>query len=196
MSRHFRSVLLELLDTRQACKCPSFLPTFCLKVTLSSKLKDRPAVSPGCAWRLRVVSHWPSEAVAVVSHPWRQWLICGCVAGQFYVMMSPQDVLQAGQRTIAPRTGVAPRLVEQTRSSRDDRRRATHNEGWELKISEVMELGSFEFPVQWGCRSEAIVLSFFVLQLSDGAGIKSTVGLCSCPSWYLTVPWTQLKPAR
>ena len=47
--------------------------------------------------------------------------------GQFYVMMSPQDVLQ-GQRSIAPRTGVAPRLMEQTRSTRDDRRRATHNE--------------------------------------------------------------------
>ncbi|KAK2176540.1 hypothetical protein NP493_657g01010 [Ridgeia piscesae] len=48
-------------------------------------------------------------------------------AGQFYVMMSPQDVLQGGQRTIAPRTGIAPR-IEGTRSTRDDRRRATHNE--------------------------------------------------------------------
>ncbi|KAL8594261.1 hypothetical protein ACOMHN_044205 [Nucella lapillus] len=48
-------------------------------------------------------------------------------AGQFYVMMSPQDVLQNSQRTIAPRTSYSPKL--EGRSSRDDRRRATHNEG-------------------------------------------------------------------
>ncbi len=48
--------------------------------------------------------------------------------GQFYVMMSPQDVLQAGQRTIAPRTGITPR-IEGARTTRDERRRATHNEG-------------------------------------------------------------------
>ena len=42
------------------------------------------------------------------------------------MMMSPQDVLQ-GQRNIAPRTGFTPKL--EGRSSRDDRRRATHNEG-------------------------------------------------------------------
>ncbi|KAK3782453.1 hypothetical protein RRG08_025475 [Elysia crispata] len=46
--------------------------------------------------------------------------------GQFYVMMSPQDVLQ-GQRQIAPRTSFSPKL-EGGRSARDDRRRATHNE--------------------------------------------------------------------
>ncbi|CAG5123977.1 unnamed protein product [Candidula unifasciata] len=46
--------------------------------------------------------------------------------GQFYVMMSPQDVLQ-GQRQIAPRTSFSPKL-EGVRSVRDDRRRATHNE--------------------------------------------------------------------
>ena len=44
------------------------------------------------------------------------------------MMMSPQDVLQAGQRSIAPRTGISPR-VEGGRSTRDERRRATHNEG-------------------------------------------------------------------
>ena len=44
-------------------------------------------------------------------------------------MMSPQEVLQAGQRTIAPRTGIPSRVVEASRTSRDDRRRATHNEG-------------------------------------------------------------------
>ncbi|XP_053408136.1 upstream stimulatory factor 2-like isoform X2 [Mercenaria mercenaria] len=46
--------------------------------------------------------------------------------GQFYVMMSPQDVLQ-GQRNIAPRTNFQPK-IEGGRTSRDDRRRATHNE--------------------------------------------------------------------
>jgi len=51
-----------------------------------------------------------------------------CVfAGQFYVMMSPQDVLQ-GQRNIAPRNTFQPKM-EGGRTSRDDRRRATHNEG-------------------------------------------------------------------
>ncbi|XP_014785091.1 upstream stimulatory factor 2 [Octopus bimaculoides] len=45
--------------------------------------------------------------------------------GQFYVMMSPQDVLQS-QRNIAPRTNYSPKL--DGRSTRDDRRRATHNE--------------------------------------------------------------------
>ncbi|XP_041373071.1 upstream stimulatory factor 2-like isoform X2 [Gigantopelta aegis] len=45
--------------------------------------------------------------------------------GQFYVMMSPQDVLQ-GQRNIAPRTSFSPKI--EGRSTRDDRRRATHNE--------------------------------------------------------------------
>ena len=42
-------------------------------------------------------------------------------------MMSPQDVLQ-GQRQIAPRTSFSPK-IEGGRSTRDDRRRATHNEG-------------------------------------------------------------------
>ncbi|XP_059172146.1 upstream stimulatory factor 2-like isoform X2 [Physella acuta] len=48
--------------------------------------------------------------------------------GQFYVMMSPQDVLQ-GQRQIAPRTSFSPKLEGGgIRTARDDRRRATHNE--------------------------------------------------------------------
>ena len=48
--------------------------------------------------------------------------------GQFYVMMSPQEVLQ-GQRTIAPRTHTIASRTEGGRSNRDERRRATHNEG-------------------------------------------------------------------
>ncbi|CAG2237795.1 USF [Mytilus edulis] len=54
--------------------------------------------------------------------------------GQFYVMMSPQEVLQ-GQRNIAPRTGFATPKVEGARSGRDDRRRATHNE---VQLSKVV----------------------------------------------------------
>ncbi|KAG7478564.1 Upstream stimulatory factor 1 [Solea senegalensis] len=45
--------------------------------------------------------------------------------GQLYVMMSPQEVLTSNQRTIAPRT--QPKQ-EAPRGSRDDKRRAQHNE--------------------------------------------------------------------
>lgn len=49
--------------------------------------------------------------------------------GQFYVMMSPQDVLQnqAASRSIAPRAAFSPKM-ETGRATRDDRKRATHNE--------------------------------------------------------------------
>uniref|UniRef100_A0A0B6ZTF2 BHLH domain-containing protein n=1 Tax=Arion vulgaris TaxID=1028688 RepID=A0A0B6ZTF2_9EUPU len=60
---------------------------------------------------------------AVIQNPFSNG---GSPTGQFYVMMSPQDVLQ-GQRQIAPRTSFSPKL-EGARSARDDRRRATHNE--------------------------------------------------------------------
>uniref|UniRef100_A0A8C9JUM3 Upstream transcription factor 2, c-fos interacting n=1 Tax=Panthera tigris altaica TaxID=74533 RepID=A0A8C9JUM3_PANTA len=50
--------------------------------------------------------------------------------GQFYVMMTPQDVLQTGtQRTIAPRTHPYSPKIDGTRTPRDERRRAQHNEG-------------------------------------------------------------------
>ncbi|XP_050415467.1 upstream stimulatory factor 2 isoform X2 [Patella vulgata] len=65
--------------------------------------------------------------------------------GQFYVMMSPQDVLQ-NQRSIAPRTSYTPKM--DGRSPRDDRRRATHNEverrrrdkinNWIVQLSKVV----------------------------------------------------------
>lgn len=49
--------------------------------------------------------------------------------GQFYVMMSPPEVLQtAAQRTIAPRTHAYTAKVDGTRAPRDERRRAQHNE--------------------------------------------------------------------
>ncbi|XP_034553323.1 upstream stimulatory factor 2 isoform X2 [Notolabrus celidotus] len=49
--------------------------------------------------------------------------------GQFYVMMTPQDVIQTGtQRTIAPRTQSFPAKMDGPRTPRDERRRAQHNE--------------------------------------------------------------------
>ncbi|KAM3596521.1 uncharacterized protein V6R79_015992 [Siganus canaliculatus] len=49
--------------------------------------------------------------------------------GQFYVMMSPPEVLQtAAPRTIAPRTHTYNAKVEGPRAPRDERRRAQHNE--------------------------------------------------------------------
>ncbi|CAG5134777.1 unnamed protein product [Candidula unifasciata] len=87
-------------------------------------------------YRVVQVAHDGSEAAAqvmggtafagqqtVIQNPFNNG---GSPTGQFYVMMSPQDVLQ-GQRQIAPRTSYSPKL-EGGRSTRDDRRRATHNE--------------------------------------------------------------------
>ncbi|XP_056297792.1 upstream stimulatory factor 1 isoform X3 [Pseudoliparis swirei] len=50
-------------------------------------------------------------------------------SGQLYVMMSPQEVLTGcNQRTIAPRTQPYVAKQEAPRGSRDDKRRAQHNE--------------------------------------------------------------------
>ncbi|XP_063054540.1 upstream stimulatory factor 2 [Engraulis encrasicolus] len=49
--------------------------------------------------------------------------------GQFYVMMTPPDIHQSGTpRTIAPRTHPYTTKVEGTRTPRDEKRRAQHNE--------------------------------------------------------------------
>ncbi|XP_041098232.1 upstream stimulatory factor 1 isoform X1 [Polyodon spathula] len=49
--------------------------------------------------------------------------------GQLYVMMSPQEVLTGGnQRSIAPRTQPFNTKSEAPRTTRDDKRRAQHNE--------------------------------------------------------------------
>uniref|UniRef100_A0A3B3BNC3 Upstream stimulatory factor 1 n=1 Tax=Oryzias melastigma TaxID=30732 RepID=A0A3B3BNC3_ORYME len=48
--------------------------------------------------------------------------------GQVYVMMSPQEVLTSNQRTIAPRTQPYITKQEAPRGSRDEKRRAQHNE--------------------------------------------------------------------
>uniref|UniRef100_A0A8C1JSR7 BHLH domain-containing protein n=1 Tax=Cyprinus carpio TaxID=7962 RepID=A0A8C1JSR7_CYPCA len=50
-------------------------------------------------------------------------------AGQFYVMMTPSDVLHsASQRTLAPRTHMYTVKIDSLRTPRDERRRAQHNE--------------------------------------------------------------------
>ncbi|KAG8177095.1 hypothetical protein JTE90_015240 [Oedothorax gibbosus] len=69
--------------------------------------------------------------------------------GPFYVMMSPQDVLQTGgQRALAPRTHQFSPKLEGNRTARDERRRATHNEverrrrdkinNWIMKLSKIV----------------------------------------------------------
>ncbi|CAI9161756.1 unnamed protein product [Rangifer tarandus platyrhynchus] len=69
--------------------------------------------------------------------------------GQFYVMMTPQDVLQTGtQRTIAPRTHPYSSKIDGTRTPRDERRRAQHNEverrrrdkinNWIVQLSKII----------------------------------------------------------
>ncbi|XP_027031061.2 upstream stimulatory factor 1 isoform X2 [Tachysurus fulvidraco] len=53
----------------------------------------------------------------------------GTPTGQLYVMMSPQEVLTgATQRSIAPRTQTCNTKSEAPRTSRDEKRRAQHNE--------------------------------------------------------------------
>ena len=69
--------------------------------------------------------------------------------GQFYVMMTPQDVLQTGtQRSIAPRGHPYSPKVDGTRVPRDERRRAQHNEverrrrdkinNWIVQLSKII----------------------------------------------------------
>ncbi|XP_042296614.1 upstream stimulatory factor 2 isoform X3 [Sceloporus undulatus] len=69
--------------------------------------------------------------------------------GQFYVMMTPPDVLPTGtQRTIAPRTHPYSPKMDGTRTPRDERRRAQHNEverrrrdkinNWIVQLSKII----------------------------------------------------------
>ncbi|XP_053308194.1 upstream stimulatory factor 2 isoform X2 [Spea bombifrons] len=69
--------------------------------------------------------------------------------GQFYVMMTHQDVLPAGtQRTIAPRTHPYSPKMDGNRTPRDERRRAQHNEverrrrdkinNWIVQLSKII----------------------------------------------------------
>ncbi|UYV64221.1 USF1 [Cordylochernes scorpioides] len=68
----------------------------------------------------------------------------GGAENQFYVMMSPQEVLSQqgqGQRTLAPRTHQFSPKLEGARTMRDEKRRATHNEDVRLWCSGETEEG-------------------------------------------------------
>ncbi|XP_068519336.1 upstream stimulatory factor 1 isoform X2 [Anas acuta] len=75
--------------------------------------------------------------------------------GQFFVMMSPQEVLQGGaQRSIAPRAHPYSPKAEAPRATRDEKRRAQHNEverrrrdkinNWIVQLSKIIPDCSME----------------------------------------------------
>lgn len=92
-------------------------------------------------------------AQAIISSPFAATTANGgssptAEGGQFYVMMSPQDVLQTAPRTLAPRSHSFSSKSEGNRTARDERRRATHNEverrrrdkinNWIIKLSKII----------------------------------------------------------
>ncbi|XP_076310513.1 upstream stimulatory factor-like isoform X4 [Tachypleus tridentatus] len=99
--------------------------------------------------------------------------------GQFYVMMSSQDVLQPGQRTLAPRTHQFSPKLDVTRTARDERRRATHNEverkrrdkinNWIMKLSKVVPDCSSDHTKQ----GQLLVFSFQIKQSKGGVLAKA-----------------------
>ncbi|XP_030042977.1 upstream stimulatory factor 1 isoform X4 [Microcaecilia unicolor] len=75
--------------------------------------------------------------------------------GQFFVMMSPQEVLQSSvQRSVAPRTHPYSTKTDGPRTSRDEKRRAQHNEverrrrdkinNWIVQLSKIIPDCSME----------------------------------------------------
>ncbi|XP_006032783.1 upstream stimulatory factor 1 isoform X5 [Alligator sinensis] len=96
--------------------------------------------------------------------------------GQFFVMMSPQEVLQSGaQRSIAPRTHPYSPKSETPRTTRDEKRRAQHNEverrrrdkinNWIVQLSKIIPDCSMENtksgqpPVSLSSQSKGGILS-------------------------------------
>ncbi|XP_022257577.1 upstream stimulatory factor-like [Limulus polyphemus] len=104
--------------------------------TTDARFAYFPAVS-GAITDGGVTTTQPESATLTASSP-----------GQFYVMMSPQDVLQPSQRTIAPRTHQCSPKLDVTRTVKDEQRKATHNEverrrrdkinTWIMKLSKVV----------------------------------------------------------
>ncbi|XP_074653060.1 upstream stimulatory factor-like isoform X2 [Tubulanus polymorphus] len=88
--------------------------------------------------------------------------------GQFYVMMSPPDVLQGPSRSIAPRTHSYTPKMEGARTTRDERRRATHNEverrrrdkinNWIVQLSKLVPDCAAELK-QGGIRNSEVFTS-------------------------------------
>lgn len=103
--------------------------------------------------------------------------------GPFFVMMAPSDVLQSSQqRTIMPRLATAVKTEKVGRVSRDDRRRATHNEVERRRRDKIncwiLQLGRLvpEFSVDQlkqgdiGLQSKSVVLSKaceYILELQN-----------------------------
>ncbi|KAM9114464.1 upstream stimulatory factor 1 isoform 1-T1 [Pangshura tecta] len=94
---------------------------------------------------LTLCEHSPCDPISCVSN----------CSGQFFVMMSPQEVLQGGaQRSIAPRNHPYSPKSEAPRTTRDEKRRAQHNEverrrrdkinNWIVQLSKIIPDCSME----------------------------------------------------
>ncbi|XP_025143291.1 upstream stimulatory factor 1 isoform X2 [Bubalus bubalis] len=92
---------------------------------------------------------------AISGYPATQSMTQAVIQGQFFVMMSPQEVLQGGsQRSIAPRTHPYSPKSEAPRTTRDEKRRAQHNEverrrrdkinNWIVQLSKIIPDCSME----------------------------------------------------
>ncbi|XP_030042976.1 upstream stimulatory factor 1 isoform X3 [Microcaecilia unicolor] len=90
--------------------------------------------------------------------------------GQFFVMMSPQEVLQSSvQRSVAPRTHPYSTKTDGPRTSRDEKRRAQHNEverrrrdkinNWIVQLSKIIPDCSMESTKSGQVRDAACQLS-------------------------------------
>ncbi|XP_078064054.1 upstream stimulatory factor 1-like, partial [Mustelus asterias] len=89
--------------------------------------------SSGSETRFAYLPTADSSATAVVTSQGSDAILsqaASAAAGQFYVMMSPQDVLPGSttQRSITPRAHPYSPKLESPRVARDDKRRAQHNE--------------------------------------------------------------------
>ncbi|XP_022239729.1 upstream stimulatory factor 2-like isoform X3 [Limulus polyphemus] len=103
-------------------------------------------------------------------------------SGQFYVVMSPQDVFHPGQRTLAPRTHQFSPKFEVTRRARDERRRATHNEverrrrdkinNWIVKLSKVVPDCSSDHTKQGQSKGGILAKAYDYIQELRNANVK------------------------
>uniref|UniRef100_A0A8C9D8H1 Upstream transcription factor 1 n=1 Tax=Panthera leo TaxID=9689 RepID=A0A8C9D8H1_PANLE len=125
--------------------------------------------------------------------------------GQFFVMMSPQEVLQGGsQRSIAPRTHPYSPKSEAPRTTRDEKRRAQHNEGGYCLVASGTAwcLSERAWGVGqgrgwgWGRFSQSRLDLRSAPQSNAAAETRSTIGLCSCPRSSQTAPWRAPSLAR
>ncbi|XP_069805301.1 upstream stimulatory factor 1 isoform X3 [Dendropsophus ebraccatus] len=105
-----------------------------------------------------------ATATTVVTTQNSDALLGQAATGQFFVMMSPQDVLQGGaQRSIAPRTHPYSPKSDGPRTTRDEKRRAQHNEverrrrdkinNWIVQLSKIIPDCSMESTKSGQVRS-------------------------------------------